>query len=361
MDVSKGGASSKTISLKVDLLHKLTRDMANAKSVDEILNRVMDGLTDLIEPEAAAFLLRDEATQDLKYSIIRGSLNEDIKGKIVHRGEGLAGLAVETNQDILMANCSKDPRFNPELEHLEGLEFKSVLAIPFRLEKNVFGLFFLINKKDQPNFQVEDFNLLATLIKQAEFSVERLILLKKIQELEEIDPLTGMYNARGFFKHFQKEIARAERYRLDLSLLEITIDYYQKLLQTFGEEAGERVITNLSYILKKTTRKVDVVGRMEEDLFLILLPHTNGSGANQLRQRIIKILDHQNLRSTGIPYTVTINIFHESGESAINLYKLPMVLNYLNHINRQHHPGRPWLPGEELEENIMNSLFLSKK
>ncbi|MBC7364276.1 MAG: diguanylate cyclase [Candidatus Aminicenantes bacterium] len=361
MNIPKGEDQDKVLSLKINLLHQLTRDIYRAKNVDEILNRVMDGLVALIEPEAAAFLLRDAATHDLKYSIIRGSLNEGIKGKIVHRGEGLAGLAVETDQDIMITNCSTDPRFNPELENLEGLEFKSVLAVPFRLEKNVFGLFFLINKKGQQSFQADDFNLLAMLVKQAEFSVEHLILLKKMQELEEIDALTGIHTPQGFFKHLQKETSRAERYQLDLSLLEIKIDYYQKLLQTFGQEAGERVITNLSYILKKTTRKVDVIGRIEDDLFLILLPHTNRSGAGKLRERILKILEHQNLRSTGIPYTVTINIFHESGENTINLYNLPTVLNFLNQLKRRHHSCRPLQPGEELEENIMSSLFLAKK
>ncbi|MGB9863497.1 MAG: diguanylate cyclase domain-containing protein [Candidatus Saccharicenans sp.] len=361
MNQIKGGGGLRRESSTVNLLHEIARNITNCQTVDEVLNRLMDGLTALLEPEAASFLLRDEATHDLKYSLIRGAFKEEIKGKIVHRGEGLAGLAAETNQDILATDCLQDPRFNPEVEKIEGLEIRSAIVVPFRLEKKVFGVVYLVNKAGGKNFQTEDLNLLATLMKQAEFSVERLVLLKKIKEMEEVDLLTGVYNPRGFFKYFQKEIARAERYRLELSLLEVRIDYYQKLLQTFGEEAGQRVVANLSYILKKTTRKVDLVGRLEDDLFLILLPHTNHPGANRLRERIIKILDHQNLRSTGIPYTVTINIYHETGESTVNLYKLPVVLNWLNHLNRRHYPGRPLLPGEELEENILSSLFLAEK
>lgn len=361
MNMTKGGEKGNFPIPKLDLVYKTIKTITKAKTADEVLISLMDETAKVLLPEIAAFLLRDSATHDLKYCLIQGPLDEPLKGKIVHRGEGLVGLAAETNQDLFIADCHEDPRFNPEIDRLENLEFRSVMAVPFRIESKVFGVVYLINKKDGPSFKVEDFQLLTTLVNQAELSIERLVLWKKLDDLEEIDLATGVYNPQGFFKYFQKEIKRSERYRLDLSILETRIDYYEKILETFGQEAGDRVVANLSYILKKTARDVDLVGRLEDDLFLVLLPQTNRSGASRLRERIIKILDHQNLRSTGIPYTVTINVYYEAGENAANLYKLPIVLNWFNHQNRQSRPGRPLLPGEELVEIIMSSLFLVKK
>lgn len=360
MVASKGGDNSRG-ALKVSYLHEFSKTLSSSRTVDEILNALMETISHLLDPEAAAFLLREVATHDLKYSLVTGRLDESIKGKILRRGEGLPGLASETNQDILIIDCSQDPRFNPDVEQIDNVEFKSVIAAPFRVEKIAFGVVYLINRKDQQNYQIEDLNLLSALIRQAEISIERLILIKRIKELEEIDAATGVLNDRGFFKYFQKEIARAERYKLDLSILEIRIDYYQKLLQTFGHGAGERVVVNLSSILRKTSRKVDLVGHLEEDLFMVLLPHTDRFGAGRLRDRILKILNHQNLRQTGIPYTVTINIHHETGENTVNLYRLPIILHLLNHLNMKNRTNRPLMPGEELEENIKSTLFLAGK
>lgn len=361
MVASKGGVNSRVGILKVSCLHEFSKKLTGSRNVDEILNGLMETISNLLEPEAAAFLLREASTHDLKYSLVNGQVDESLKGKILLRGEGLPGLAAETNQDILIIDCSQDPRFNPEIEQVKHIEFKSVIAVPFRVANRVFGVFYLINRKDRQNYQIEDLNLLSSLIKQAEISIERLIYLKRIKELEEIDSITGVLNNRGFFKYFQKEIARAERYKLDLSMLEIRIDYYHKILQTFGQEAGERVIVNLSSILRKTSRKVDLVGHLEEDLFMVLLPHTDSFGAGRLRDRILKILNHQNLRQTGIPYTVTINIHHETGENTVNLYRVPIILNLLNNLNRKDRTSRSLLPGEELEENIKSSLFLNEK
>lgn len=362
MEELKGGTGSEQLqSFPTAKFFEATRELALARSSDDLLDRFLKKIDQLFGPAVTAFLLRDQASHDLRYARVIGEIAASLQDRMIRRGEGICGLAAETNQNIIVSDCTRDPRFNPKVDHLPGLEVYSLMAVPVRIEKRVFGLVGLFNKKNRKQFSLDEFKLLLSLITFFEMLLERLVLLKHISELEEFDPLTDAYNTRAFVNYFQREVARCERYGIDLSLLKVDIDYYEKIIQTFGQEAAARVITNLSFILRKTTRKVDLVARIGEYEFMIMLPNTNRAGAEKLRERIIKILESQNLRATGIPYTVTIDVYSESGQTVQALSKVSEVSTCLSQVNRKHMRRKYPTPGEELEENILSSLFSGQK
>jgi len=362
MDEIKGGLAQKEEKfLDPARFLETIKELPLAKNSDDLLDRFLKKAAGLLDPELAAFLLKDPATRDLRYALLLGEKIDKLKDRVVKRGEGICGLAAETNQNLIITDCAKDPRFNSEIDQVPGLEIKSLMAIPFRIERIVHGVLFLINKKNKAAFTLEEFKLLLALTAFAELTLERIILLKQIRELEDFDQLTQTYNPKTFFEYFQREVARSERYDSNLSLLKVDVDYFEKIIQTFGPEAGERVLLNLSQILKKTTRKVDLVARVGQEEFLVLLPNTTQAGAQKVRERLQKILENQNLRATGIPYTITADVFSESGESAVNLYKIPQINALLNQISRRSQRRKYPTVGEELEEAVTSSLFLAQK
>lgn len=362
MEELKGGTRSGQIqTFPTAKYFETSRELSLARSTDDLLDRLLKKIDELLGPAVAAFLLRDQASRDLRYAKVIGDIASQLQDRMIKRGEGICGLAAETNQNIIISDCQRDPRFNPKVDHLPGLEVYSLMALPVRVEKKVFGLVGLFNKKNRTQFSLDEFKLLLSLISLFELLLERLVLLKHISELEEFDPLTDAYNTRAFVNYFQREVARCERYGIDLSLLKVDIDYYEKIIQTFGQEAGARVVTNLSFILRKTTRKVDLVARIGEFEFMIMLPNTGRAGAEKLRDRIIKILESQNLRATGIPYTVTIEVYSESGQTVQALSRVSEVSTCLSQVNKKHQRRKYPTPGEELEENILDTLFSGPK
>jgi len=362
MEELKGGiGSGKFQSFPTAKYFEATRELSLARSIDDLIERLLKKIDDIFAPAVAAFLLRDQASRDLRYGRVIGENAPSLQDRMIRRGEGICGLAAETNQNIIISDCSRDPRFNPKVDQLPGLEVYTLMAVPVRIEKKVYGLVSLFNKKNNQQFTLDEFKLLLSLIAFFELLLERLVLLKHVSELEEFDPQTDAYNTRAFVNYFQQEVARCERYGIDLSLLKVDIDYYEKIIQTFGQEAGARVVTNLSFILRKTTRKVDLVARIDEFEFMIMLPNTNRAGAIKLRERIIKILENQNLRATGIPYTVTIEVYSESGQAVQALSKVSEVSACLSQVNKKHMRRKYPTPGEELEENILSTLFSRPK
>jgi diguanylate cyclase (GGDEF)-like protein len=113
--------------------------------------------------------------------------------------------------------------------------------------------------------------------------------LKRIHVLEQeniTDPLLGIFNRRLLDRRIQEEVLRAQRYRLDLSLLMVDIDNFKKINDTWGHQVGDLVLQHLSHLLEADTRKTDVLARFGGEEFVILLPHTREHDAFKLAEKL---------------------------------------------------------------------------
>jgi diguanylate cyclase (GGDEF)-like protein len=104
-----------------------------------------------------------------------------------------------------------------------------------------------------------------------------------------LDPLTGIFNRRYFENQLSKELQRASRYEHTLSILFIDIDQFKRINDEFGHQIGDHVLEQLSEILERSVRSVDVVARYGGDEFIVLLPETKKAHALKTANRI---LDH---------------------------------------------------------------------
>ncbi len=114
--------------------------------------------------------------------------------------------------------------------------------------------------------------------------------IKKLQrELEEkalLDNLTKAYNRNGFNDIFAKELKRADRYGLDLSIIMLDIDHFKQINDTYGHVAGDGVLRELSKIVKSNLRKSDYFVRWGGEEFIILTTDTALEGAKTLAEHI---------------------------------------------------------------------------
>jgi diguanylate cyclase (GGDEF)-like protein len=125
-----------------------------------------------------------------------------------------------------------------------------------------------------------------------------------------VDPLTEVYNLRFFHETLSREISRAERYSIPLSLLMIDVDDFKKYNDSFGHQAGNTLLKELAKIFIDSVRKSDMVFRYGGEEFCILLPHT-GKGAVEVARRILYLV------RKNLPVTVSIGIstFPEDAKS----------------------------------------------
>lgn len=104
-------------------------------------------------------------------------------------------------------------------------------------------------------------------------------LTDELKTLAETDPLTGVLNRRKFFELAQREVQRAQRYVLPLSLVMFDLDHFKQVNDSYGHAVGDRVLTELTRLLCEHVRRQDLVGRLGGEEFAVLLPHTGAAQA----------------------------------------------------------------------------------
>jgi diguanylate cyclase (GGDEF)-like protein/PAS domain S-box-containing protein len=116
---------------------------------------------------------------------------------------------------------------------------------------------------------------------------QRSVLEKKIKYLSFHDNLTGLYNRA----YFNEEIKRLDTARqLPLSIIMADIDGLKAVNDNFGHKEGDRLISTVAKILKKYSRKEDIVARWGGDEFITLLPGTAALKVEKIMERIKKTL-----------------------------------------------------------------------
>jgi diguanylate cyclase (GGDEF)-like protein len=102
----------------------------------------------------------------------------------------------------------------------------------------------------------------------------RVIRYRALRALMVRDSLTGLLNHTSYKERLRAEVSRAKRQNKRLSVAIIDIDHFKNVNDTYGHPAGDRVIKNLSRLLKQRLRGADVIGRYGGEEFALALPDT---------------------------------------------------------------------------------------
>jgi len=123
-----------------------------------------------------------------------------------------------------------------------------------------------------------------------------------------LDALTGLWNREAFLRQLFPETDRVQRMGRPLAVLVLDIDHFARINDEFGHDAGDKVLRELGNRLRRYLRSYDLVGRSDNDEFLIALPGCNSSEARHLASRIRTVLLHRPFAAGDDIITVTASI-----------------------------------------------------
>ena len=139
---------------------------------------------------------------------------------------------------------------------------------------------------------------------------EKLALtIKRLEETAVTDELTGLYNRRFFWEALKDEFARTLRFHLDLSCLMIDLDFFKKVNDRYGHQAGDQVLRDLAQILRGNCRELDTLARFGGEEFVVILPQTDAKGAVFQAERLRRKVEAHSFKIDGdVTLTMTISV-----------------------------------------------------
>jgi diguanylate cyclase (GGDEF)-like protein len=113
---------------------------------------------------------------------------------------------------------------------------------------------------------------------------------KRIEELAELDELTGSFNRRCIMRMLEDEIARARRSNTLCSMALIDLDWFKRINDAYGHPTGDEVLRTFAITLFANIRNIDRFGRYGGEEFLLVLPDTSSEGAARILDRLRSIV-----------------------------------------------------------------------
>lgn len=131
---------------------------------------------------------------------------------------------------------------------------------------------------------------------------------KKLQNLANEDPLTGLLNRRGLMQHIEQAKINYDQNKQPFCLVLIDFDEFKQLNDTLGHDMGDKVLSSSSDVIRESIREVDAAGRWGGEEFLVLIANTGLDVAVEIAERIRNDVAHKISLKVNQKVSITVGI-----------------------------------------------------
>jgi diguanylate cyclase (GGDEF)-like protein len=262
-------------------LFQTSQTIANCIDIDRIQSLVLEAVIKETGGEKGFCCLRD-ATREIYLMEFKGFSSEETE---------------RLNEEIkLVFNWEEETFSEPltlkvKLSSLSPGEETEFLILPLSSKSVLQGVVVLLNNTGRILLPQEKTGNIHFLLEQSSLALENAGRYSVAKDLLNIDELTGLYNYRYLEIALEREMKRAERYGLSMSVIFLDVDMLKVVNDTYGHLIGSRVLKEIGAVLKKSVREVDIVIRYGGDEYTVILIETGRQGAATVAERIRKTID----------------------------------------------------------------------
>lgn len=166
------------------------------------------------------------------------------------------------------------------------------LFFPMEIGGSRIGAVQLIRNSEEP-FSEHQYNIISMIVSTLTLALRNSEVHREVQEMATTDSLTGLFNKRYFCEMLAKEFKVSMRYQTPVSLMMIDLDNFKEINDQFGHQAGDVVLKEVSSLLARSLREIDIPVRYGGDEVAIILPETIMEQAFFAAKRIKKLLEER--------------------------------------------------------------------
>jgi diguanylate cyclase (GGDEF)-like protein len=184
----------------------------------------------------------------------------------------------------------------------EGLKVDGYMTKAVYALNGIDGIFVFWNFNAAQASRIESHFLIFQLLHQQGS------LLKRLEVVDILDPVTELHNQRHFERVLQQEISRAKRYESPVSVVRIGIDHLEEIKKSFGPSNRDLILKTLANIIKQTSRPTDLSARTQENQISLVLPHCARKGAALRAERLRRMVEAHSFPIPDLKITISCGV-----------------------------------------------------
>ena len=271
--------------------------------------------TEMLSSRLELDKLSEEALNTLMYN-----LNAD-GGAIILEKEGelniLSSYGIKTPEEILESDMiwkvlKEEKRLLVDLPediilNAALVEFrpKHIMIEPILYKNIILGVIVLAGSQQ---FTIEKQNNMELFGYGLALAFRNALTHDQLQRLAANDPLTGILNRRFGLERLKEEFGRSVRNNLPLGVLIFDIDHFKKINDTYGHLVGDKVLANLTRIVRLGLREGDILLRYGGEEFLAILPGASTTDCLQVAERIRHLVQDAEMQHQSQMIKMTVSI-----------------------------------------------------
>jgi len=282
-------------------LSVLSLFLHSTATVQEMMSTLLEHAPTVTNSVLVYPLLLDRKLQLLRGSILEGCTDSVLEAAMDAFQEDLTALEFSILQNEALDKLLDDGEVQiyddfavlmdgvlPEEQRKEAedtLKIRKVAMVPMVVENEPLGLVVLAYDHKEIDTEV-----LELLVGHLTLALRDLLVRDEVVRFSDTDPLTWVPNGRYLKRQLEGEIARSGRYGRSLALVALDIDNFAEFNANYGQSLGDRLLRTIATTLAEAVSPPELVARLQDDEFVVLLPETNRATAVTITTRLLSSL-----------------------------------------------------------------------
>ncbi len=244
-----------------------------------------------------------DAVEDEDFS----GLVETLRGRRWSDTRSLVSIAVKNRHFMPATGEMQDPDGPLFGAGVRLPKAKSLLVLPLTHGDQVLGAITLVARRGGV-FPTATREMLRVIGHHVGVSLQNARMYQSMEMRATTDGLTGLTNHRAFQERLTQMHALAERTGQKFSVILTDIDHFKSINDTYGHPVGDQVLKRVAAIFSGRARKVDTVARYGGEEFVLVLPDTDGKGAEHFANKLREEIGDQVMTSEHGSFKITISM-----------------------------------------------------